>query len=108
VHIGDLDGQAFAASRGWRAVVTVVAHDPAHGVVSGATVSGVFSAGGKGSGSCTTGSTGSCTISRNKLRSSGVTFTVTGVTHSTRTYAGVENHDPDGSSDGTRVTVQAP
>lgn len=108
MHVGDLDGQATAQARGWRAVVTVVVHDPSHGTVSGATVGGVFSAGGKGTASCTTGSTGSCTITKSKLRSGSVSFTVTGVTHATRTYESLDNHDPDGDSNGTSVTLQAP
>jgi hypothetical protein len=34
-----------------------------------------------------------------------VTFTVNGIAHATLAYAAGENHDPDGDSDGTTITV---
>ena len=108
MHVGDLDGGATAQSRSWTAIVTVRVEDPANVPVSAATVTGTFSAGGKGIGTCTTGSSGTCTVTRPRLRSGSVAFTVTGVTHATRTYDSAGNHDPDGDSDGTSVTVFRP
>jgi hypothetical protein len=108
MEVGDLDGNATVQGRTWTAIITVLIEDPAHVPVSAATVSGAFSAGAKGTGTCTTGSNGTCTITKSRLRSGSVVFTVTGVTHATRTYDSAGNHDPDGDSNGTSVTVLKP
>lgn len=108
MQVGDLDGGATVQGRTWTAIVTVLIEDPAHAPVSAATVTGTFSAGAKGTGQCITGSNGSCTITKSRLRSGSVAFTVTDVTHATRTYDSVGNHDPDGDSDGTTLTVFRP
>ena len=108
MHVGDLDGNATLQPRAWTAIVTVLIEDQAHAPVSAATVSGAFSAGAKGTGTCITGSTGSCTITKARLKSGSVTFTVTGVTNATRTYDGSANHDPDGDSNGTTLIVTRP
>jgi hypothetical protein len=111
MHVGDLDGDRSSQGRTWTAIVTVVVHDGLHGPVSAATVSGAFSAGGKGAGSCVTGSAGSCTIVKSRLRSPSVTFTVGNVTRSGLTYASASNHDGDtGSqgSNGTTIIVASP
>jgi hypothetical protein len=108
MHVGDLDGNVTVEKRNWTAIVTVLIEDQSHAPVSGATVSGAFDAGGKSAGTCTTGSTGTCTITKSRLKPSSVTFTVTGVTHATRTYDSSGNHDPDGDSDGTTLTVTGP
>jgi hypothetical protein len=108
MQVGDLDGGATLQSRTWTAIVTVLVEDPAQAPVSAATVTGTFSTGGKGTGTCTTGSNGTCTVTKGRLRSGSVAFTVTGVTHATRTYDSAGNRDPDGDSDGTSVTVFRP
>jgi hypothetical protein len=108
MQVGDLDGNATDQGRTWTAIVTVLIEDPAHVSVSAATVSGAFSAGAKGTGTCTTGSNGTCTITKSRLRSGSVAFTVTSVTHATRTYDSAGNHDPDGDSNGTTLTVLTP
>ena len=108
MHVGNLDGGATVQSRTWTAIVAVVIEDQAHVPVSAATVTGTFSAGGKGTGTCTTGPNGSCTITKSRLRSGSVAFTVTNVTHATRTYDSAGNHDPEGNSNGTTVTVFRP
>jgi hypothetical protein len=38
----------------------------------------------------------------------GIDFVVLGLTQSTHTYVGANNHDPDGDSNGTRLTVTRP
>jgi hypothetical protein len=66
-------------------MVTVTIHDGSPDSLSGATVSGNWSGG------------------------FSVTFTITGVTHaSLTTYDAQANHDPDGDSEGTSVTVIRP
>jgi hypothetical protein len=111
MHVGDLDGDRSSQGRTWTAIVTVVVHDALHGPVSAATVSGAFSAGAKGGGSCVTGSAGSCTIVKSRLRSASVTFTVGNVTRSGLTYASAGNHDGDSgsqASSGTTITGAQP
>ncbi|MET0214661.1 MAG: PKD domain-containing protein [Vicinamibacterales bacterium] len=110
VHIGDLDGAANVNKSGWSATVTVAVHNGSnHAGVSGATVAGTWS-GASGTRSCTTGSGGTCQLSRNNLRKRDVsaTFTVTGITVNGATYASGQNHDADGSSAGTTVVIAKP
>jgi subtilisin family serine protease len=65
----------------WTAIATVSATDASGNPVSGVTISGSWSNG--GTASCTTGSGGSCSVSRSQHKRVGsVTFTVTGATHS--------------------------
>jgi len=108
-HVGDLDGSATSSKNNWQAAVTVSVHDSAHGAVSGAIVTGSWSGGFSGSASCTTNAAGQCVVqtgSMNRNRPS-VTFTVTNVTGSLN-YSAASNHDPDGSSNGTSITVIKP
>ena len=108
MHVGDLDGLGSIQGRTWAVRVTIKVEDAAHNPVSGATVSGAFSAGANGNPSCTTGTSGTCFVTKSRLRNGSVTFTVTGVTHATRTYQSSSNHDPDGDSNGTTITVVRP
>jgi hypothetical protein len=111
MHVGDLDSSSLSRGRGsWRATVTATIHDSNHAPRSGATVTGLWSGGVSGSGSCTTDATGRCSISSASIANAkkNATFTVTSVTNSL-TYAAVDNHDPDGDSNGgTAITVQKP
>lgn len=112
IHVGDLDGstQASGSKRRWAAVVEVTIHDGSHNPINGATVVGAWSPSGLASDECTTGElggNGTCiflfpSIPKN-VKS--VTFTVTGVTMPDATYDAALNHDVDGSSNGTSVTV---
>ena len=106
VHIGDLDGSTVVRGSGWRATVTVVVHDEADAAVSGATVVGTWSGGITGSGSCVTNTSGVCSLSsiRIGLGSPTVTFTVDSITSGSAYDAGA-NHDPDGDSDGTSISI---
>jgi len=106
LHIGDLDGTATRTSKTWQAKVTIAVHDGGHAPVSGATVVGTWSNGVKSTGA--TGSSGTCTVSSGSLTSSTVTFTVTGVTKTGYTYNSGSNHDVDGGSNGTTITVKKP
>ncbi len=89
MYIGDL--QATSVTSGlfrWNAEVTILVLSDAGTPVSGATVTGDWSAGASGSGSCTTGASGTCTITKKRINNnvSSVTFTVTNVTHTTLVY----------------------
>ena len=112
MHVGDLDGSSQWLGWGfkWRADVTITVHDANHNPVANATVNGTWSDPASGSDSCTTDASGTCTMSSAKLRSrtSSVTFTVDDVTHATLTYDPADNHDPDGDSDGTSITINRP
>lgn len=105
MHVGDLDGSAVVDGRGgkWSATVTVTVHDSSENPVSNATVNGSF-------GSCVTDGSGECSMTRSNINrnSSSVTFTMDSITHSSNVYNSADNHDPDGDSNGTDITVLKP
>ena len=110
MHIGDLDGSNSLQPGGWTANVIITVHDANHTPVANATVSGTWSNGTSGTASCTTGSNGQCTVSKSDISKgqSSVTFTVNNITRAASTYASANNHDPDGSSTGSRIIVPRP
>lgn len=105
IHIGDLDGTRSVSKKNWSASVTVVVHDASEKLMSGAVVTGGWSVG--GTSSCTTSRSGLCTISKSgiSLGTTSVTFTVSGITLTGYGYASVANHDVDGGSNGTTITI---
>ncbi len=109
-HIGDLDGSGAAGAKNWKATVTVGGHDGGHGALAGATVSGAWGGGTSGTASCTTDAAGSCSVTSRTIQNSksSATFTVTNVSHPTKTYQPAGNHDADGDSNGTQITVVRP
>mgnify|MGYP006287533825 CR=1 FL=1 len=107
-HVGDLDGASSSQGSTWTATVTVLVHDGSHVAEDGSSVS--FSFSGRdvsGSDSCTTGTDGTCsiTVSNIRKRTGSVTFDVTDVSDADGSYDATANHDPDGDSDGTSITV---
>jgi hypothetical protein len=110
-HISDLDGsKLYTATNRWRAIVTIKVVNGSNQPVSGATVSGVWSNGATGSGSCTTNTSGTCSINKNNIRRAtlSVRYTVNNVTKSGWTYNAALNSDPDGDSNGTFITITRP
>jgi hypothetical protein len=110
-HVGDLDGSRQSFNRkNWRATVTVTVHDANHVPLAGATVSGSWSNGSSGSGSCVTNASGVCSITSSNIsiNNASATFTVTNITASGYTYQSASNHDPDGDSTGTAITIARP
>jgi len=108
MHVGDLDGSKDLKGKSgrWEVFVTVTIHDENDGPVAGATVTGEWGGATIGTVSGTTGSDGTITFSTGNMSGgTEVTFTVTGVTHDILTYDATANHDPDGDSDGTSITV---
>jgi thermitase len=103
VHVGDLDGTATNQGSTWMASVTITVHDETESPVDGVTVQGNWSGGYIASGGCTT-SAGQCMISTGGIpkRNSTVTFQVTTLGPN---YLGGANHDPDGDSDGSSITI---
>lgn len=106
VHVGDLDGSVSYQGPRWEASVTITVHDETDAPVAGAVVSVTASGALNGTGSCTTNSAGSCGLTTGGMKNgTSETFTVTGVSLSGSTYVSGDNHDPDGDSDGTSITV---
>ena len=110
MHIGDLDRSSANNGKTWTATVTALVDNEAHGPVTGATVTGSWSGGATGSGSCVTGANGRCSLPKPGIpkKSATASSTVTNVTHATRSYLSSANHDPDGDSDGTAITALKP
>jgi subtilisin family serine protease len=103
MHIGDLVPNATRASRSWTAQVGVLVVDQDGAAVAGATVSGKWTGGAKGSGSCITLTNGLCTIAKSSisLSKTSITFTVTSVTKTGATYNAGANLE-------TSITIAKP
>jgi hypothetical protein len=95
--------------KGWQGKVTIRVHDPAHKAVSNAIVLGVWSNNSNVTRNCTVRK-GTCVMTSDTLATSTstVTFAVTGISHATLAYDPVANHDPDGDSSGTTITMSRP
>lgn len=106
MHVGDLDGTAVPNHNKWDATVTVLIVSSSGSPVANATVSGSWDV--AGSSSCTTNSSGLCSMTVVRLRSSSATFTVSNVSASGYTYDAGANTDPDGDSNGTSITILRP
>jgi serine protease len=108
MHVGDLDGSKSVKGKSgnWQVLVTVTIHDQNCNPVADATVFGSWSGAKSGDVSGTTGADGTVSFNTGSMNGgSSVTFTVTDVTHTTLTYNALVNHDPDGDSNGTIITV---
>lgn len=107
VHVGDLDGSRMLGNKNWSATVTVAMHNSSEQPVSGATVTGAWSGAASGSTSCTTNSSGVCSMTKSNLKNNATstTFTVTNVAAAGSTYVAGSNHDVDGGTNGTSVTI---
>jgi len=110
MHIGDLDRSAALSGSKWNATVTIVVHNNNEQLVANATVTGQWTNGATGTVTCTTNSSGVCSVARTGLsaRTTSVTFSVTGLTATSLIYAASSNHDPDGESTGTVIVVTKP
>lgn len=107
VHVADLDSAKTFSKNKWTATVTIKVVDQSGAPVSGAVVTGGWSAGYTGTGTCTTTTAGTCSVTTGsmKLTVTSVTFTVNGVTGTGLTYDSAANSDPDGDSNGTVITI---
>ena len=105
VHVADLDGSGAGSGPNWTAEVTVHVEDESHAAVDGGTVMGQWSTG--GAGQCNLNAAGQCTIFSAPMakKVASIGFTVTSVSVSGSDYLPAYNHDPDGDSDGTAITV---
>jgi len=105
IHVGDLDGSRIVRG-GWRATVVITVHDDNDALISGVVVAGDWDVG--GTASCTTDSGGQCSLQSALLSPAipDVTFTVSDLALAGYTYTAGSNHDPDGDSTGTAITIQ--
>ncbi len=110
VHVGDLWKMATQEGRRWSAYVIVTIHNASHEPLEGATVYGAWTGGGLGSDECVTDWAGECLMLKTFIhrKNSSVTFTVTNVVFGSEPYEPGQNHDADGDSDGTSITVPRP
>ena len=112
IHVGDLDGSGtVVAKQSWRGAVAITVHSAAEALVPGAVVTGTWSRGASGNGSCTTSAAGSCSVTTGNInikKSATATFSITSVSRSNFTYQASSNHDVDGGTGGSAITVQAP
>ncbi|MFC2011101.1 PKD domain-containing protein [Chloroflexota bacterium] len=107
MHVGDLDASKRVIGRSGKWIVTIIAtiHAEDHQPVSSATVYGTWSGDISGDVSGVTGSDGTVTFTTDTMYSgSSVTLTVDNIS-ATLTYVPSDNHDGDGDSDGTAITV---
>ncbi len=109
MHVGDLDGASVqVTARRWEARVTVRAHDQAEAPLPGVLVRARWNSSST-TVSCTTNSNGACRITKRWATSRArVTFTVVSIAMSGLSYASGDNHDPDGDSSGTSISVARP
>jgi hypothetical protein len=108
VHVGDLEASTVKGSGTWQASVSIRIHTAGHASQPGAVVSGVW---GDGlSATCTTTIAGTCSVGSGSVarKVQSTTFRVTSVTVGSATYDAAANHDPDGDSTGTSITISRP
>ena len=107
LHVGDLGGAPDSRKNRWWVTVMVTVHDGGESPLANATVSGSWSGASLGGGGCMTNGNGQCSIESAHVHKKydGMTYTVTDVSHAWNSYVAVDNHDPDGDSDGTAIAV---
>jgi hypothetical protein len=105
MHMGDVDGSSTTQQSTWTAMVTIDVHSIYHGPVANAVVTGSWNNG--TAASCTTDATGRCVISRSGIprKTTTVGFTVASASHGAFVYQPAGNHDPDGDSNGTAISI---
>ena len=113
-HVGDLDYTSDSQRGNWSATVAIRVDGFDEAPIAGAEVSGTFENDGVDSVRfCTTNASGTCAVTSPsyKKRDGTAVFTVdtvTGPVGGPATYASAANHDDDGDSSGTAITVTKP
>ena len=107
MHLGDLDGAPDTRKNQWWVTVTITVHDGNDGPLVNATVSGSWSGASSGDGACVTDAVGQCSAESAHVHKNydSMTFTVSSESHATNGHDAPANHDPDGDSTGTAITV---
>lgn len=108
VYVSDLDAEAFRIFWSfWGTTVTITVREAGGYPAAGAWVTGVFSDGATEF-NCTTDAAGRCFVEGYQWSLRCLTFSVTDVDYADFTYTPALNTDPDGDSDGTRITSCRP
>ena len=115
VHIADLDGESYificlnrkCTKYAWAADIDILVHDHNHQSVENAMVDISWSDGSVDS--CITGGNGWCNVVGYQFaRTDQLTLTVTEISYPGLPYRQDFNHDPDGDSNGTSITIKKP
>lgn len=93
IRVASLTATAAKSGPGWKSTVTINVKDQNGANVSGVTVSVTLSGGASGTGTCTTGTNGSCSIVTARLNNTvtSVTWTVTNLAKTGYTYNAAGN-----------------
>jgi hypothetical protein len=110
VHVGDLDASSASGKGSWTAKVAIWVHASDESLVGGVTVTGAWSGGYSGTISCMTDSSGRCQVATGDVakKNGSVDFAVSKLDKAGYAYQSSSNHDPDGDSNGTSMTVNKP
>jgi len=104
MHIADLDASATNQQDLRAALVQIGVHTSRHMPLGNVVVTAAWNDGLQVS--CTTTLNGYCAVQRSFSPSKPVTsLTITGVTHQIYAYTAASNHDPDGDSNGTTISI---
>jgi hypothetical protein len=110
-HVGDLDALGVPGKpKRWDATVTITVHDQEHNPLAGASITGSWDGAVSGVASCVTDSYGRCQVVWEGIKYSlgDATFAVTAIAHPDYSYDSSANHDADGDSDGTSISISRP
>jgi serine/threonine-protein kinase len=110
VHVSDLDVVVTGDEERWEVEVIIYVDDHDGQKKNGATVTGTWTVSGSGvTLTCETWGPGNCSIYSGEIEEEAeTTFTVSDVSYLYYDYAPEDNWDPDGDSDGTSITADAP
>jgi uncharacterized protein len=104
MHVGDIDASATTQQGAWSTAVMISVHTSNHDPLANATVTATWNNGTFAS--CTTNVSGACVISRSRIPPKmTVSLTVTDIAGGPYVYAPSSNHDPDGDSNGTTISI---
>ena len=108
IHVGDLDGNSQENGRNWMVTVYILIHNSNHQPVANARIRATWSNGYSGTGECVSDSTGYCAIQggRAAKNSNTIIFTINSISHPSLPYLPAWNHDPDGDSNGSVITIR--
>jgi len=105
MHVGDLDASITNQQNLRTALVRIGVHTSKHGPLGNALLSASWNDG--TTTSCSTDPSGYCVVARSYSPAKPVvSLTVTGVTRENYVYTPAANHDPDGDSNGTTISIK--
>ena len=111
MHVGNLTSTITRGTSGkWNTNLTFMIHPATETPLATVVVTGTWSNGATGTVSCTTNSSGTCSVSLSNLAgtTTSVTFTVNSLSRAGYAYTPINNHDDDGSSNGTTIIIRKP